>query len=853
MKEKLMKGKKDICIFFLNKRYYNPPSKRKWSKQNDKYKTRRPLAEDSNVHKINIKGEYWKQKHVNKQFVVEHGNQDMINERTSLNFFGYPNISLYNKLGGSLYIEQMDQVTLCIMIHKCIKENICDSFIWKNLLKRCTDICHKMDGNILSYIFKYTSRSEYYNHYFYLTMIGNILSNLYSFNIKNCSNILYAMNNNNNYYNEEIFNKIIEHASLLILNRNDIDINNILSIIGSFTCFNNENKDHIIHNKNYISISKNVNNSYLLFDSISKTFHRYDLDLSEYDNVCTSLLVYCFLDRINLFFQERSRNVVNMLISHLNNNIEKLNMKHICIFSYATTIFKKTVLTDNLNKNILPRIEKDCYLLDNNYLSILFYSLKDHICEKKERNKMIYNIMYNNLLNDIHLASLDSISLITYSFLKCGNTKEVGYKKNENKRKDSHIKSEINKNIDTIKNSTDHNISNENIYDCDYIKYENSFIKQNINLMNMDKKKKDNNNNNNNNSVIVRKKNNANNNSECVILSYSFNLFNDFLYGKIKYNIKHFNMFQLLLIMKGLYESRMLINNKMEELKIIILNEIHKNVYNIPVHLLSYFIKMFTQYVINNKELISCLKNVSIIYLHIYKKLYLIDSDYTLNDKTCIIEEYYKNMKNSDIKRKEKDDLSFIYNEKKKEVNSLSDKYRINMNLFKTQFKYLNEKFDIKKEEFEKVFSFSQNYFFNYYLKEKELANFFYFCTIMEKENAIIYFNEIKTIVKERIINDELIFSPKSILYIFKSLDYMNMIDVGNKFFNLLLRQLFNKIFSVDISLCYEFLMIFYKNKISNYFFLKKAKHKLHMNRYELSNDAMEDMKRILVELNKML
>ncbi|ETW16458.1 hypothetical protein PFMG_03634 [Plasmodium falciparum IGH-CR14] len=825
MNERLMKGKKDIYIYFLNKRYYNPPSKRKWSKQNDKYKTRRPLAEDSNVHKINIKGEYWKQKHVNKQFVVEHGNQDMINERTSLNFFGYPNISLYNKLGGSLYIEQMDQVTLCIMIHKCIKENICDSFIWKNLLKRCTDICHKMDGNILSYIFKYTSKTEYYNHYFYLTMLGNISSNLYSFNIKNCSNILFGMNNNNNYYNEEIFNKIIEHASLLILNRNDIDINNILSIISSFTCFNNENKDHIIQNKNYISISKNVNNSYLLFDCISKTFHRYDLDLSEYDNVCSSLLVYCFLDRINLFFQERSRKVVNMLMSHLNNNIEKLNIKHISIFSYATTIFNKNLLTDNLNNYILPRIEKDCYLLDNNYLSILFYSLKDYIWEKKERNKRIYNIIYNNLLNDIHLASLDSICLITYSFLKCGKNKELQYRENDSKQKGNQSKDEINKSSDMCNNYTDDNVSNKNSFDCDYIKYDNNFTKQNINLMNMDKGKKQNNN------IIVRKKNKEKNDSDSLTLSYSFNLFNDFLYGKIKYNIKHFNMFQLLLIIKGLYESRMLINNKMEELKLIILKEIQLNVYNVPIHLLSYFIKMLTQYVINNKELIICLKNVSIIYLHIYKKLYLVDSDYTLNDKTCIIQEYYNNIGNSDIKKKEKDDLWFIYNEKKKEINSLSDKYRINMNLFKKQFKYLNENLDIKKEEIEKVFSFSQNYFFNYYLKEKELANFFYFCTIMEKENAIIYFNQIKAIVKEKIINDELKFSPKSILYIFKSLDYMNMIDVGNQFFNLLLKQLFDKIFSVDISLCYEFLLIFYKNKISNYYFLKKAKHKLDMNR----------------------
>ncbi|CRH04040.1 conserved Plasmodium protein, unknown function [Plasmodium relictum] len=784
-----MKIKKKIYFFFFNKRYYNPPSKRKWSKQNDKYKTRRPLAEKFNLHKINIKGEYWKQKHVNKQFVVENDNIDMINERTSLNFFGYPNISMHNKLGGSLYIEQMDEITLCVIMNKCIRENICDSFVWKSLLNRCTRIMNKMNGNILSYIFKYSSQSYYYNHYFFITMIGNISSHLYSFNLKNCSNILYAMNNNNNFYNEEIYKKIIEHCSLLILNRNDIDINSVLSIINSFYTFKN-NDINQISNVNY-NISKNINCAYLLFDSISKTFNKYDLDLCEIDYVCSSLLSLCLLDRINLFFQERNRNVINKLINYLNNNMEKLNIKHISILCFASCIFKNSEILKW--KYIFHKIEKDCYLLNNNYISILVYSLKDKVLE----NKSIYNIIYNKIFDILNIASLENLSLITYSFLKYNNLNKV-YNNNKEMKKEEN-------NIDNYKNKKE-----------EKKKYDYSCIKEN----------------------------------KEVRMNYSFNLFNDFLYGKIKCNTNNFNIFQIFLIFKGLSETN-LRNTKIDDLKSILLEHIRKNIYTIPIYLLSYFSKIITNNSLKDKELINSLKDVSLIYLNIYKYLYIEDSNYMINAKSSLIEDYYNTVSNDE--HKIKSDITFLYNEKKKEINYLSEKYLINLELFQKKFKYLNENFDITKEQIEKTFLFSKNYFFNYYLKEKHLANFFYFCTLMDKEYALNYFNEIKTIIHDKIINKQLKFSSSSILYIFKALDHMNMIQKQNIFFNILLKQLCDEIFSLDISIFFEFLLIFYKNKISHYYFLKKAKYIINMNRYELSEHTVINMKNMICELNKLL
>ncbi|KAI4835903.1 hypothetical protein MKS88_005121 [Plasmodium brasilianum] len=773
-----VKGK--IYFLFFNKRYYNPPSKRKWSKQNDKYKTRRPLAENVNVHKINIKGEYWKQKHVNKQFVVENGNTDMINERTSLNFFGYPNISLHSKLGGSLYIEQMDHITLCVIMNKCIKENISESYIWKSLLNRCTNIAHKINGNILSYIFKYSSQSDYYNHYFFLTMLGNISTNLYSFNIKSCSNILYAMNHNSNFFNEEIYNKIIQHSSLLILNRNDIDINNILSIVNSFFCYYRTNSND---SSNCAHISKNINNTYLLFDSIAKTFSKYDLGLSEIDLVCSSLLVFCLLDRTNLFFQERNKDVINKLSGYLNDHIEKLNIKHISILCFSNSIFKCS--RQQLRWNyIFRKIEKDCHLLDSNYLGILFYSLKD----KLVKSKHIYKIIYNNVLNDINVASMDSIGLVTYTFLKYSTLREP-----------YNIITKRNGHNDSLGKEKERNKKNENVGGSN---------EENITGINNCTQGVEN--------VQVK-------------LSHSFNLFNDFLYGKIKYNISNFSIFQIYLIFKGLYETK-LCNDKVEQLKAHFVKEINKKIYSIPIYLLSYFMKIITVNSIKNNELIKSLKDVSIIYLMVYKNINIYDSDYRINENSSLIEEYYNSICNDD--NKIKSDITFIYDEKKKEVNYLSDKYLINPQTFKLQFKYLNEKFGIQKEQIEKIFQHSKNFFFNYYLKEKQLANFFYFCTLMDKKNSLDYFNEMKKITEHRIIQRELKFSPNSILYIFKTLDYLGMIQGKNNFFNLLLKQLCDGIFSINIFTCCEFLTLFYKNKITHYYFLKKASYIVNMNRY---------------------
>ncbi|EUD65789.1 hypothetical protein C922_03772 [Plasmodium inui San Antonio 1] len=769
-----MKTNQKCFFFLLNKRHYNPPSKRKWSKQNDKYKTRRPLAENSNVHKINIKGEYWKQKHVNKQFVVENGNQDMINEKTSLNFFGYPNISLHSKLGGSLYIEQMDEITLCVIMNKCIKENILESFIWKNLLNRCTRIAHKVNGNVLSYIFKYASQAIFYNHYFFLTMLGNICTNLYSLNIKNCANILYAMNNNNSYYNEEVYKKVVEHSSLLILNRNDIDVNSVLSLISSFYTFNRIGTNGCNSDDgNSLHIRKNVNNAYLLFDSIAKTFNRYDLDLSEIDSVCSALLVYCQLDRVNLFIQERNRNVIEKLVIYLNDNMEKLNIKHISILCFADCIFTKGKF---LKWNyIFAKIEKEYYMLDNNYLSILFYALRDKLVHRKR----IYKIIYNHILNDLTNTSLENISLVTYPFLKYGVLEDAHSGWGRNGSEDPLHKRSAKKKV--------------------YDKVEEESPCAEKGAPNLE-----------------------------VNLSHYFHLFNDFLYGKVKYNITNFSLFQVYLIFRGLCESK-LTNDKVEQLKKEIIKRICRDVHTMPAYLLTYCMKIVTEKNVRDSELITSLKNVSLVYLNMYKKISLGDRDYAINEGSTLIEDYYNSVR--DDEDPSKSDITFLYNEKKKEVNYLSEKYILDLNLFNPQFKHLREKFGIARKQIEKTLAHSQSFFFNYYLKEKQLANFFYFSSIIEENEALAYFNEVKTVVQDRMAHGELKFSPTSILRILISMDHLHMVQKDNAFFSTLLRQLCDEIYSLDLSTFLQFLSIFHKNRISHYYFLRKARYIVSMNR----------------------
>ncbi|KMZ83926.1 hypothetical protein PVBG_01005 [Plasmodium vivax Brazil I] len=791
-----MKTNQKCFFFLLNKRHYNPPSKRKWSKQNDKYKTRRPLAENSNVHKINIKGEYWKQKHVNKQFVVENGNQDMINEKTSLNFFGYPNISLHSKLGGSLYIEQMDEITLCVIMNKCIKENILESFIWKNLLNRCTRIAHKVNGNVLSYIFKYASQAIFYNHYFFLTMLGNISTNLYSLNIKNCANVLYAMNNNSSYYNEEVYKKVVEHSSLLILNRNDIDVNSVLSLISSFYTFdsgatNGSNSD----GGNCVNIRNNVNNAYLLFDSIAKTFNRYDLDLSEIDSVCSALLVYCQLDRVNLFFQERNRNMIDKLVSYLNDNVEKLDIKHISILCFADCIFTKGKF---LKWNyIFSKIEKESYLLDNNYLSILFYALKGKLVQRKR----IYKIIYNHILNDVSNASLENISLVTYPFLKYGILEEAHSRWGRSGSKDPPHTGSAKKKTYT---------KGEEVATCAEKGAQNLEVK----------------------------------------LGHSFHLFNDFLYGKVKYNITNFSPFQVYLIFRGLYESKMR-NDKVEQLKKEITKRICRDVYTMPAYLLTYCMKIVTDNSVRDSELITSLKNVSLVYLHMYKKIYLCDTDYSINEGSTLIEDYYSSVR--DDEDPSKSDITFLYNEKRKEVNYLSEKYVLDLNLFNSQFKQLREKFGIAREEIEQTLTHSQNFFFNYYLKEKQLANFFYFSIIMEENDALAYFTQVKEVVQDRMARAELKFSPTSILQILRSMDHLHMVQKDNAFFSTLLRQLCDEIYSLDLPTFLQFLSIFHKNRISHYYFLRKARYIVSMNRYEFSSSSLLNVRSMIFELSKLL
>ncbi|XP_026191189.1 uncharacterized protein LOC34624404 [Cyclospora cayetanensis] len=81
-------------------RDYTPPSKRTWAKQNEKIHTRRPLTESFAMHKVHPTLEWWREK-----------------RSKPATFMGFPDPLLHSLRGGSLYIEQMDAVTLaCVSL-----------------------------------------------------------------------------------------------------------------------------------------------------------------------------------------------------------------------------------------------------------------------------------------------------------------------------------------------------------------------------------------------------------------------------------------------------------------------------------------------------------------------------------------------------------------------------------------------------------------------------------------------------------------------------------------------------------------------------------------------------------------
>ncbi|UKJ90154.2 hypothetical protein MACJ_001085 [Theileria orientalis] len=183
------------------KRFYNPPTKKTWSKQNPLFKTPRPLVEPYNLGRLHPEKEWW---NLPKKGLKPD------------TFMGFPDVANITKHGGSLYAHFMDGSTLSMVVYRCIEKNISDIDIWNKLTAQALKISISLDPYLLSILFLYFSLSCHYDYKFVATYVGRIVATLSEFGLEECSNVIMAMNNPR-FYHEKTFGYVLRHSENLCL------------------------------------------------------------------------------------------------------------------------------------------------------------------------------------------------------------------------------------------------------------------------------------------------------------------------------------------------------------------------------------------------------------------------------------------------------------------------------------------------------------------------------------------------------------------------------------------------------------------------------------------------------------
>ncbi|GIX63565.1 DNA-damage inducible protein [Babesia caballi] len=183
------------------KRFYNPPTRKSWSKQHPDFRTRRPLVEPYNLGRLHPEKEWWKlpRKGLSPQ-----------------TFMGFPDVAQLEKRGGALYAHLMDGHTLSMVLYRCIEKEVKDEDIWRSLTLQALKLAMSLDPHLVSLLFLYFSRSACYDNRFVATFTGRILATLSQFTLRECTNVLLAMENER-FLHELTKERVTRHAEALCL------------------------------------------------------------------------------------------------------------------------------------------------------------------------------------------------------------------------------------------------------------------------------------------------------------------------------------------------------------------------------------------------------------------------------------------------------------------------------------------------------------------------------------------------------------------------------------------------------------------------------------------------------------
>ncbi|KAF5153584.1 hypothetical protein TpMuguga_02g00127 [Theileria parva strain Muguga] len=344
--------KLDSSVIF--KRFYNPPTKKTWSKQNPLFKTPRPLVDPYNLGRLHPDKEWWN--------LPKKG----LNPDT---FMGFPDVLNIEKHGGSLYTHCMDSSTLSMVVYRCIENGITDIDIWHKLTLKALKLAMSLDTYVISVLYLYFSLSSHYDHKFVSTFVGRILATLDQFTLEECSNVILAMDNPK-YYHEQTFNYVLKHAENICLNGNLNPIE-CLRFLSSLKNVENVSQNCLLAIGEAIEVSDlSVIDKVLIFDGLDSCCRFHDkvspLCSARLFNECCSILEsskecihyfnLIFLNSI-ITFNFKNDQLLNSILTKINENIYDSTNEEQARYLYLLSKLKNQSFP-NITNTITNKIQK---------------------------------------------------------------------------------------------------------------------------------------------------------------------------------------------------------------------------------------------------------------------------------------------------------------------------------------------------------------------------------------------------------------------------------------------------------------------------------------------------------------
>ncbi|CAD7946657.1 unnamed protein product [Amoebophrya sp. A120] len=188
-------------------RFYVPVGRKSWSLQNHRIRQPRPLMDRFAMHREHREKEWWRERRI-----------------APATFMGFPDVTKYDLRGGSLYTEQMDAVTLAVILDKCVTENVIGikhQHMWEQFSWRAQQLSLKTVEPDLCYIFRAFARADFFDTQFFCTFVGRIQRRLQYLNIKQTNVVFEALTSSPRFRYEKFEKKLVSHVAELLHVRDD--------------------------------------------------------------------------------------------------------------------------------------------------------------------------------------------------------------------------------------------------------------------------------------------------------------------------------------------------------------------------------------------------------------------------------------------------------------------------------------------------------------------------------------------------------------------------------------------------------------------------------------------------------